>query len=155
MVDKGLERCDKRCRTIFSLRPLSCMRVSYTPRRIAFIFLILANPLCLVLYLYYASWIWAAPEEQGLYGGPGDPIIWGLSALPWLAAGAFVNIVVIPIVATDLFRHKNVRLFLMWCTFVLVWISAIAYDSSRQYNGSLVSEDRFAPGASAHGPPRN
>jgi hypothetical protein len=124
------------------------------PRKIAFVFLILANPLCVSLYLFYASWIWAPPEEQGLYGGPGDPIIWGLSALPWLAAGAFANVVVIPIIASDVFRHKDIHLFLVWCTFVLVWIAALVYDNSRQYNGNLASQDTFSPGQRAHDPPK-
>src|SRR5690349_16992847 len=125
------------------------------PRKIALVFLIVVNPLCVSLYLYYASSIWAPPEERGLYGGPGDPIIWGLSAFPWLAAGVLANIAVIPIIASGLFRHKDKRLFFVWCTFVLAWTSAIVYDNFRQYNGSLVSQDALGPGRPAHGPPKN
>ncbi len=131
---------------------LKRMSASCRSRNNALVFLIVTNLLSVSLYLYFASWIWAPPEEQGLYRGPGDPIIWAFLAFPWLAAGAVVNILVIPRIVNNLLYYRDLRLFFVWFTFVLAFISAFEYDRSRQYNGSLVSQDTFAPRRAGHGP---
>jgi hypothetical protein len=133
-------------------RILKEMSASIKPRKNALVFVVVTNLLVVSLYLYFASWIWAPPEDQGLYGGPGDPIIWAFLAFPCLAAGVFTNIVVIPRIANKVFYHKDLRLLFVWGACVFVFISAFEYDRSRQYNGSLVSQDRFAPpGQPSHG----
>jgi hypothetical protein len=124
-----------------SLKRMSAPRIS---RNGALVFVAVANLLATPLFLYFSSRIWAPRGQEGLWGGPGDAIIWTSLAFPWLVFGAFANIVVIPRIATEVFYRKDFRILFVWCACVLVFASAYVYDWSRQFNGNLVSEDNFA-----------
>lgn len=117
----------------------------------ALVFVVVANLLATPLFLYFSSEVWAPHGEEGLWGGPGDAIVWTYLAFPWLAFGAFANIVVIPRIAAEFFYRRDLRSLFIWCACLLVFFSAWFYDGSRQFNGSLVSQDKFAPGQSNHG----
>jgi hypothetical protein len=129
---------------------LKRMNASSISRNGVLVFVVVANLLTTPLFLYFTSRFWAPPGEEGLWGGPGDPIFWTLLAFPWLAAGAFANLAVIPRIATEVFYRKDFRLLFIWCVCVLLFASAYVYDGSRQFNGSLVSEDKFAPAQPDH-----
>lgn len=130
---------------------LKHMSASQRSRNGALVFMVVANLLGTPLFLYFSSQFWAPRGQEGLLGGPGEPILWTILALPWLAAVAFSNIAVIPRMSTELFFRKDVRLLLVWCACILMFFSAWVYDGSRQFNGSLVSDDNFGPGQSGHG----
>jgi hypothetical protein len=112
--------------------------------------MVVANLSAIPLFLYFSSRIWAPRGQEGLWGGPGDAIIWTYLAFPWLAFGAFANIIVIHRVAVEIFYNKDFRLLFIWCTCPLVFFSAWVYDGSRQFNGSLVSDDNFTPRSPSH-----
>lgn len=95
----------------------------------------LANIFGILLYLYYASRIWASPGEEGLPGGPGDPIIWTLSAFPVLVIFFLTNMAWLLLIINQWRRNKDWRpliVFLFVCAF---WFGAHYYDLARQYTG--------------------
>lgn len=55
------------------------------------LFYIAINSFGIIIYLHYASLIWAPPAEKGLFGGPGDPIIWTVFAFPFLLFFSIIN----------------------------------------------------------------
>ncbi len=136
--------------TVRGLRPtpelsLKRMSASHISRNGVLVFLILANLLAIPLFLYFSSWIWAPQGQEGLWGGPGDAIIWTSLAFPWLIFGAFCNVVVIPRIATEVYYRKDFQILCIWSVCTLLLSSAYVYDGSHQYNGSLVAEGKIMP----------
>jgi len=117
------------------------MRASRISRNIALVFLVVANLLATPLFLYFSSQFWTPFVEGGPHDSPVDALLWGYLALPWLAVGVFVNISVLPRVATEVFYRKDFNLLFVWCACILIFFSAWMYDSSRQ------PEDYLAPNA--------
>jgi hypothetical protein len=103
--------------------------------------LAVVNVTGIALFLVSASLIWAPPEEKGLYGGPGDPIIWTFFAFPFLAICTLFNFVMSRGVLIQLFYYRDWRPFLLWLMIIAIWFGAIRYDASRHYDGSWVSQD--------------
>jgi hypothetical protein len=96
---------------------------------------LLINAAGLVTYLYFASWIWARPSQENLLGGPGDPIIYMLSAFPILAACASLDLIWGVLILLRMRHNKNLKPIMVWLTVGVVWVCALTYDSSRQYTG--------------------
>ncbi|RBP15894.1 hypothetical protein DFR50_107164 [Roseiarcus fermentans] len=89
------------------------MSDSNTQRNRALLFLMLANVSAVSLFLYFGSQLWAPPGQEGLWGGPGDPILWTFLAFPWLFVGALANIVVIPRIVAEVYYNRDLPLLLI------------------------------------------
>ncbi|HKU17906.1 MAG TPA: hypothetical protein VJP80_01400 [Candidatus Saccharimonadales bacterium] len=96
------------------------------------------NAVGLILYLYFASKIWAFAGDVGLTGGPGDPIIWAMTALPFLVVCSFINIIWVVMMLLRKEKSSFLKTFLVWILVVAAWILANRYDEYRQYRGSAV-----------------
>jgi hypothetical protein len=90
----------------------------------------------IITYLYFASWIWAPVGEEGLLGGPGDPIIWGSTAFPIFAVCSLMNFVWFFVALRKLRRYRIWQHLIIWLTVVAVWVGVDRYDTSRQYTGA-------------------
>jgi hypothetical protein len=88
---------------------------------------VLPNTLGIVAFLYFSSWSWL--EAGAPAGGPGDPIIFMLSAFPIIVACAILNVgwLVRIIVKRDA-RWKHA---VVWLLCVSAWYSAYRYDVYR------------------------
>jgi len=102
---------------------------------------IAVNIVGIVLYLYFASRIWAPPGESGLEGGPGDPFIWVISAFPFLAVCFIVNIIWLALMLFKLRKSSAWIGLLLWIFLMAAWLGANRYDVYRQYTGSPVQND--------------
>ena len=132
-------------------RSLKRMGASRISRNSALVLLVAANFLAIPLFLYFSSQFWTPPGENGPWSAPRDASFWGYLALPLLATGAFTNIVVIPKVMTELFYHKDFRLFLIWCTCLFFFFLAYVYDGSRKPNDYSTTNDGSSSEQSSHG----
>ena len=99
------------------------------------------NVLGIILYLYFSSKIWAPAGEKGLKGGPGDPFIWGLTALPVAAICALANLVRLILILTNVLRGRGWRPILVWLLVIFAWIGANRLDVSQRYDGSALQID--------------
>lgn len=120
-----------------NLKRMSASRIS---RNGVLLFLVVTNLLTIPLFLYFSSKFWAPLAEGGPGDGPGDALLWGRLAFPWLAAGVIVNISLFPKVIIEVFYRKDFRFFFIWCACILIFFAAWMYDNSRQ------PEDYLAPG---------
>ncbi len=94
----------------------------------------------LALYLYFASWAWAPPGQEGFgFEAGGDIVIWVLAAFPCLVIWTLINLIVSRSAITRLLLYRDWRLFALWLTIVIAWFGAFEYDSGRHYNGSQLS----------------
>jgi hypothetical protein len=88
---------------------------------------VLPNILGIIAFLYLSSWSWLEPGAPA--GGPGDPIVWMLTAFPILAACSILNVIwIIRIVVK---RDRHWKSAVVWLLFVLAWYSAYRYDVYR------------------------
>ena len=88
---------------------------------------VLPNILGIAAYLYLSSTTWVSPKEPA--GGPGDPIVWMLTAFPVIAVCAILDVVwIIRIFAS---RGKRWKPAVIWLFFVIAWYSAHRYDEYR------------------------
>jgi hypothetical protein len=97
-----------------------------------------ANAVALLVFLYFCSWVWAPRGEEGLLGGPGDPIIFGLTAFPAFLVGLVINIIWLVVI---LFRARRVsqwRAVALLLLAVAVWGASIVYVRSRMFTGCEV-----------------
>jgi hypothetical protein len=109
-------------------------------------FFVTANIIGISIYLYLASWFWAPPGENGLPGGPGDPLIWTGIVFPVLLIFLIFNFVSL-IYAISIIRRKKYWMpLLIWIVVSLAWYGAHSFDISRSYNGSLF----YGPGNSGN-----
>lgn len=91
------------------------------------------NAIGLAGFLYGSSLLWAPPGQEGLTGGPGDPLIWVLSVFPFLALASVINLVW---AAIWLARYRRSgRTLLLWLATACLWLLALGYDHHRSYNG--------------------
>lgn len=107
--------------------------------------LYVTNAVGLSAYLYFGSFLWAPRGEEGLFGGPGDPIVWVLTVFPWLVLFSLVNVAAFRTILVRLLYLHRWRPALGLAIIIAAWILAFDYDGSRQYDGSLLRSD----GASA------
>jgi hypothetical protein len=101
--------------------------------------LVAVNVPGIVLFLYFASWVWAPPGQEGLYYDAGDSIAWGLLAFPFLAICAIINFIMSRSVLIHLFYYLDWRPFVLLLVIAVVWFSAFKYDSGRHFDGSRMS----------------
>lgn len=90
---------------------------------------VLPNILGIAAYLYLSSSTWVPPKEPA--GGPGDPIVWMLTAFPVIAACAILN--VIWIIRIFLRRGTRWGLAAIWLLVEVAWFSANRYDAYRSH----------------------
>lgn len=102
---------------------------------------LLTNTIGVFIYLYFASRIWAPYGEEGLLGGSGDPIIWGLTAFPVLAFFSIVNLVWVILILYRFRDNRDWRSLVIWFVVLIFWGCTLGYDYSRQYNGNKVIVD--------------
>lgn len=102
------------------------------------IILIVLNVFGLAAFLCFSSLIWAPRGDEGLYGGPGDPIIWVIGALPWLAICSFFNLLALRTFFARAIIYRRWRPLLLLIVLISLWICAFEYDSSRHYDGHLL-----------------
>jgi hypothetical protein len=81
----------------------------------------LVNVLGVAGYLYFASWLWAPPGQQGEFGGPGDPLIYMSSAFPILAACFLLNLVWIVYIVRLAKRSWTWSIIVVWLVVVVAW----------------------------------
>ncbi|QAU23075.1 hypothetical protein EO087_02960 [Dyella sp. M7H15-1] len=98
------------------------------------------NAIGLILYLYFSSRIWAPADEAGLMGGPGDPILWAMTALPFLIVCSLINILWFVMILLRKKRSSFLKSFFVWVLVVAAWILANRYDEYRQYRGTVVMQ---------------
>lgn len=115
------------------------MRRLINSRHSVFWILLAVNIPGIVLFIYFASGVWAPRGQEGLYYDAGDSAAWALTAFPILAASTLVNLVMSRSVSIHLFYYRDWRLFSLWLVIIIVWISAYKYDSSRHFDGSRMS----------------
>jgi hypothetical protein len=99
---------------------------------------LVTNVVVLLIFLYFCSWVWAPSGEEGLLGGPGDPIIFGLTAFPTLLFALILNVIWLVII---LFRARQVTLWKSLALFLLaiaMWGASIVYVRSRMFTGCEV-----------------
>lgn len=99
---------------------------------------IVLNAIGIVMYLYAASNTWAPHGEEALLGGPGDPIIWSLSAFPILLVASILNLAWMVLILLRSRQSRNWHALAVWVAVVMLWAGVFAYDHSRQYTGSGV-----------------
>jgi hypothetical protein len=95
----------------------------------------------IAFFLYFCSWNWAPPGQEGLNGGPGEGVVWMLLAFPFLAVCTLINFVFSRSILIHLFLYKNWRIFVLWIAIVAIWFAAFKYDAARQYHGRWISQD--------------
>lgn len=101
------------------------------------------NVLGIVIYLYWAPRTWAPHGGEGLLGGPGDPLIWALSAFPILVASLIINVVWMVLILLRWCHGKDWHSIVIWLTMVVLWGGVVSFDHSRQYNGSKILSSRL------------
>jgi hypothetical protein len=94
----------------------------------------------IALFLYFASKIWAPPGDQGLMGGPGDPLVWGFTAAPVLLLCVLINILWISLLVVGLIRGTSWRPIVIWMLVFVAWYGAMRLDVYRSYNGSCFEQ---------------
>lgn len=107
--------------------------------------ILITNVTCLVFYLYFASYIWAPHEDKGLFGGPGDAIIWVVFALPFIVICIVVNAILLPGFCARAILRGRWRSLATLFVCIMLWVAAVSYDSSRQYNGSKLRSIQSLP----------
>ena len=105
---------------------------------------ILLNLLAMIAYLYFGSAVWAPKGEEGLLGGPGDPIIWTLTAFPFLVISGILDLAWLVLILKRRARDPNWYPITIWLIVIVAWWGVFSYDSSRQYTGNAVPH-AFAP----------
>jgi hypothetical protein len=99
-----------------------------------------------VLFIYFASGVWAPRGQEGLYYDAGDSVAWTLMAFPLLAVSTLINFIVSRSVLIRLFYCRDWRLFSVWLVIVTVWFAAFKYDAGRHFDGSRMSaQDSVSP----------
>ena len=96
------------------------------------------NVLGFGLFTLFASLLWAPHGDEGLLGGPGDPIIRGILVFPVLLVCGLMNVFWLRAIAL---RHRSNGLLgplILWCVIGGAWAGLLRYDASRQYNGSAI-----------------
>jgi hypothetical protein len=93
--------------------------------------LLVANGLALIVFLYFCSWVWAPRGQEGLLGGPGDPIIFCLTALPVLVLALVFNVVWLIVIFSRARRIALWRSMALLLLTIAMWAASIAYDRSR------------------------
>ena len=101
--------------------------------------LIAVNVPGIAIFLFFASWVWAPPGQEGLYYDAGDSIGWTLLAFPFLAICTLFNFIASRSVLIRLFYHRDWMPFLLWLVIVAAWFSAFKYDGGRHFDGSRMS----------------
>ena len=101
---------------------------------------IVFNVFGIIFYLFFASRIWAPTGQEGLLGGPGDPIIWIIMALPFIAFFSLANVFWLILIIFNIKKSPFWKLLLIWVLVVTAWIGANRYDFHRQYNGSSIQK---------------
>jgi len=91
------------------------------------------NIIGVILYLYFASWIWAPSGEKAFSGGAGDPIIWGTTAFPIIAIFSLINLVWLALILSNISRGGKWKAILVWSFVALAWLVANRYDAYRQH----------------------
>ena len=105
---------------------------------------VLPNVLGIIAYLYFSSWTWVPQGEPA--GGPGDPIIWTLSAFPVMAACFILNVIwIVRILAS---RGKGRRAALVWLLVIIAWYSVHRYDAYREAPSSVAEDAADQPAKS-------
>jgi len=99
---------------------------------------IIINIFGIIFYLFFASRIWPPAGQESLLGGPGDPIIWMMSAFPVMAFFSLVNIFWLAWIIFNIKKSPFWKLLLIWILMAAAWIGANRYDFHHQYNGSSV-----------------
>jgi len=100
----------------------------------------------LIAYLLFESFFWAPYGEEGLLGGPGDPIIQGFFVLPLLLLMIVLNLIWVTITLYKVLQQSNWKPFFVWLIVIFIWFGAVQYDRSRQYTGDLMNEADLSPG---------
>jgi hypothetical protein len=130
-----------------NLKRMSASRIS---RNRALVFLVVGNLLTIPLFLYFSSKFWAPLIEGGPGDSPADALLWGRLAFPWLAAGAVIDISILPKVVIEVFHRKDFPFLFIWCACILIFFSAWMYDASRQPGDYLAPSGDSSLGQSGH-----
>lgn len=101
--------------------------------------LVAVNVPGIALFLYFASWVWAPPGQEGLYYDAGDSIGWTLLAFPFLAICTLINFILSKSVLISFFYYKDWRPLVLLVMTIIVWFAAFKYDSGRHFDGSRMS----------------
>lgn len=109
-----------------------------------------ANAIGMGLYLFFASALWVAPEDQGNPGGPGDAFVWLFTAFPVLLVFTVFNLVALFRIIKEYRRTKSLVPVLLWMVVCSVWLNVLFFDHIR---GVRYIDSKYAePGASADAP---
>jgi len=108
-----------------------------------FIILLAVNIPCIILFIYFASQVWAPAGQEGLYYDAWDSVAWTLTAFPLLAVSTLINFIMSRSVLIHLFSYKDWRLFLLWLAIVVVWVFVFRYDTGRHFDGSRMTNQEF------------
>ena len=85
-------------------------------------------------YLYCASEVWADPQLANIPGaGAGDPIIWGLSALPILLLFLMMNVLFLLWVLFSSVRRRKLRLSFVYAATPVAWVGILYIDYSHHW----------------------
>jgi hypothetical protein len=95
--------------------------------------LILVNALGLIAYIFFASWLWVAPGQEGPYHDARSDLLWGLLVFPLLAVCTLVNLITSRSVLMHLFLYRDYRLFSLWLVIAIVWFGAVKCDLGRHF----------------------
>ena len=128
-----------RCRTCVEIEDRQTMDQSPKSSKLAYWILLSVNSPTIILFIYFASGVWAPPGQEGLYYSAGDSVAWTLTAFPLLVVATLTNFTMSRSVLVNLFYYKDWCLFLLWLTIVVVWFSVFRYDSGRHFDGSRMT----------------
>lgn len=119
------------------------------PKNSAYLWLAV-NVIGMGLYLFFASALWVAPEDQGNPGGPGDAFVWLFTVVPVLLVFTVANLLALFKVIKEYHRTRSLVPVLLWIVVCSVWINVLLFDHIK---GVRYIDSKYAqPGTSADAP---
>jgi hypothetical protein len=96
--------------------------------------IVLANVLGAAIYLWFSVPHWAPAELANMSGaGAGDPIIWGLSALPTFAFFLLLNLVWLLWAGTMFFVRRRWPVKIIYLVVPALWAVTLYVDFSHHW----------------------
>ena len=114
----------------------------------SFIFwlLVLVNLPGIVSYIFFASWLWIPPGQEGPYHDARGDLLWGLAVFPFFAICTLINFIMARTVLIHLFLYRDYRLFSLWLFIVVIWFGSVKYDLVRHFaNSSITNQESGNP----------
>jgi uncharacterized membrane protein YhaH (DUF805 family) len=94
---------------------------------------IVLNLIGMGIYLQLGSALWTIPGEEGLPGGPGDPLYWFFLLLPILLGYLVFNLAALCAIIRRVRQTGNPASLYVWAAIAVIWIVTFRYDNLRSF----------------------